>query len=90
MKKAEFKKWTKNGNFTISQERILDVSNHIAEGEHGLYTKSEAAQVATYWSLNHSSAVTECNTLRLGILSKALSRKFGILMRKNKIRTEKP
>lgn len=52
MTKAEFKHWTKNGNLTLSEERILEVSNHIAEGEHRAYTKQEAAQAVTYWSLS--------------------------------------
>lgn len=59
MKADEYRKWRRNGNFTISQSRLLQVDNHIAEGERGCYTKSEAAQVATYWSLKYSALCNE-------------------------------
>lgn len=59
MKAAEYRKWRRNGNFTISQSRLLQVDNHIAEGERGCYSKAEAAQVATYWSLKYSALCNE-------------------------------
>lgn len=52
MSRKEFAAWKKNGTFTISQNRILTVTNHIAESEADDYTKSEAEQCATYWSLD--------------------------------------
>lgn len=64
MTEVEFAKWSKNGNFTISQERILTVSNHIAECEHDCYTKAEVAQVAMYHALEVSKLVGEVESLK--------------------------
>ncbi len=62
MTNSDYAKWRRNGNFTISQNRLLQVSNHISE--HGMYTKSEAAQVATYWSLVASGLQNELSLIK--------------------------
>lgn len=72
MDKKEYNRWRKNGNFTISQERLLQVSNHISEGETSAYTKAEAAQVATYWSLMHEKKCNELQSVKLAFLSNAI------------------
>jgi hypothetical protein len=66
----EFNKWKRNGNFKSSHARILQVSNHIAEGEDDCYTKREAAEVATYWSLEASRLQSELASLKTGALLK--------------------
>ncbi len=77
MTKSEYDKWRKNGNFTITQDRLLQVSNHIAEGEHGSYTKREAAQVATYWSLVASGIQSELSLLKTRIQMNKVTALFG-------------
>lgn len=52
MTEESFQRWKRNGNFTLTHERILTVSNHVAEGEGDCYTKKEAAEVAMYHSLD--------------------------------------
>jgi hypothetical protein len=52
MTNKDFTAWKKRGTFTLSHDRILQVSNNIAEGEHNAYTKKEAAEVAMYHSLD--------------------------------------
>lgn len=76
MTKQQFQFWTKNGNLRISEERILTVTNHISECEHRAYTKDEAAQCVTYWSLCHfyayQDAIQTKNACRTGLLKLAV------------------
>lgn len=79
MNPTEFKKWRKNGNFTVSQDRILEVSNHISEGEHSCYTKAEAAQVATYWSLEASDRTMELANFKSEMVNNILALSLKVM-----------
>lgn len=74
MTDKEFNKWVKNGNFTISQERILSITNDIAENIHDTYTKKEAAQCVSYWSLEFFSKCQTENNRMMGRILKQLTR----------------
>jgi hypothetical protein len=58
MTRTEFKKWKDNGTFTVSQNRILEVANDIAEGYFDNFTKKEATEAVTYFALEHSAALS--------------------------------
>lgn len=81
MSRKEFAAWKKNGNFTISQNRILTVTNHITEGEHDAYNKDEAAQCATYWSLDAATLGSRLYAMRSNVkvakLLKQLDKRLG-------------
>ena len=72
MTKSEFTRWKRNGNFTISQKRILDVTNDIAENIHSTYTKKEAAECVMYWSLLEARIESELNNLKTSNLIKSV------------------
>lgn len=42
----------KRGVFTLTEERIAEVTNHISEGIHSAYTKKEAAECVQYWAMD--------------------------------------
>lgn len=46
-----YKKWFENGNLSLSEERILTISNHISEGMYKCFTKKEVIEVAIYWMM---------------------------------------
>ncbi len=79
MTEETFKKWTENGNFTLSQDRILSISNDIAEQIYDTFTKKEACEVVTYWSLHASELQAELTihaTEKLFTKTEALLRKL--------------
>ena len=76
MTKQEFAKWKRNGNFTISQKRILDVTNDIAEDIHSTYTKKEAAQCVVYWSLLYSKIHYESQNLKTSTFIEKMLKKL--------------
>lgn len=80
MTDKQFREWKTNGNFKLSHERILDVTNHISEGIHTLYSKAEAAEVATYWSLVADSLNQRLRLLGTDIIINAfeLQKKHGL------------
>lgn len=65
MTKEQFIKWKKNGNFKLSQKRILEVSNHISEGFNDCYTKAEAAEVVMYFSLDNSYLIADLEAIKM-------------------------
>lgn len=64
MTEESFQRWKRNGNFTLTHDRILQVSNDIAEGMLENYTKKEAAEVATYHAMDVSDLINEVAHLR--------------------------
>ena len=52
MTNKAFKQWTKNGNFTLTEEKILQVSNDISEDMAYIHTKKELVECARYWMLH--------------------------------------
>lgn len=72
MKTEIFNDFKEKGAFTLTEERIHTVSNHISEDEPDCYTKKEAAECAKYWSLSAYYKQQDLNAMRDEILLIAL------------------
>lgn len=73
MTEESFQRWKRNGNFTLTHERILQVSNHIGGRESDSYTKREAAEVALFHAWEACDLINEVARLKKALDLNALN-----------------